>query len=643
MPYLITAFRMLLTYSLTVVLFACGGGSDDGRPTTSGSGASGEVMNGAGGAVEVSDPSSPIYGARVEIPPNSLAAKSETISLSYHDAPAYTDLNAQNDSGLVFSSKILVLSRSGKGPDGIFLQPVSVTIPYDRTKGDVAIPVLIDEQSGRYEPLEVVSDSEGRLTFPIAHFSQVAVVSGNSETLRTTTHQAGGFDPARNGFFIPNFTTRFLKQPKPIDYAVMDGVCFGMSAVAKWYYDNGIASPPLYNRYQERVTTAGFDDIISRDLAAFMQFNLGVYQDKEITLSDQAALATYPNSYYAKKLRGPQTVEQKRVAMNQFLGAMSLGRPQMLNLLGTGRHTLLVFRTSCNAAGCNLLAYDPDRPAQTLEMQIKQPDFHVTYSGVSPSVDYGQIFQLGSDSTFFKKSSFRQSFNAAELGRNSAYDILKLTPLPSNKLVEGTKNEHYVVFANITSPILEVRTDGPILASPPGSGPGMFAGNIEVYIDGVRRFSQELVQPVTALDLLKGESVIDLSSGEHQLSLVVLKSSTGQADNPVFMEFAGFYAARVKSYAGTYSGSFGGGDSGPVTVVIDEKGDMTGSGHGSEDAFRLKDGQVQADGSVDFGLTTSGARFRGKIDIEPTQWTLTGSWINVGDEQSGRFSLTKLD
>ncbi|WP_152562723.1 hypothetical protein [Caballeronia grimmiae] len=639
-PVIETAF----VYAVAILLLGCGGGGDDTPANASGFGVSRTIENSSGGVLTVVDIRSPIYGARVDIPPKALSDDAETITLSYKEVPSDRDLTAQNDSGLAFSSKILILSRSAKRSDAVFLRPVLVTIPYDQTKGDVALPVFIDEESGHYEPLEVLSDSDGLISFPIAHFSAAAVVSGSSSSIKATPHRAVGFNPATHGFFIRNFTTRFQNQSSPIDYTFMDGVCFGMSAVAKWFFDNAITSPPLFVRYQERVATAGGDDIIGRDLAASMHFNLAAHGDGQASLPADTLLSTYPNTYYAQRIPFAPTPAEKRAALHKFLAAMSFGRPQMLNFVvdrptAEGKqwegHTVLVFSTKCGPSVCSLFAYDPNSPGQTLEVAIAQSDLHVTYSGVRPAQDYGQIFQLGSDASFFRKASFRRSFDAAELGQNSAYDIMRITPLPSRKLVEGTKNEHYVVFADIIHrPILHVRTD--IRVAPADK---KVADTFNVYIDGVFRFPETLVKPITEIDLNK--SSIDLS-GEHQVSLVLAQGIAGQNENPKFEAFSGFYAARIRSYAGTYTGTFQGGDAGAVTVVINEEGGMTGSGSGTEDDFFIKDGQVQPDGSVDFGLTSSGARFSGQIDIEPKQWSLSGSWLNVGDEQSGKFSLTKI-
>ncbi len=87
-------------------------------------------------------------------------------------------------------------------------------------------------------------------------------------------------------------------------------------------------------------------------------------------------------------------------------------------------------------------------------------------------------------------------------------------------------------------------------------------------------------------------------------------------------------------YAGNYTGTFSGDDSGTFDVTILASGMIAGSGTSSEGTF-LVTGQLSTDGTLTFatGSTSTSATFSGKIDVSGA---LSGTWKNAGE--SGTFS-----
>ena len=149
-----------------------GGGntSNESHPTQT---ETAETLGPLGGVVEVSDADSPVYGARVEIPPDALSEE-EAITISHSEIPA--DL----------PSSVFIAGRCiSFGPDGIiFDRPIDIFLPYSDEDDDGVIDrTAMSEQDVEvmfYEPateqwkdVEVVSQdlAKNLVQIQASHFS----------------------------------------------------------------------------------------------------------------------------------------------------------------------------------------------------------------------------------------------------------------------------------------------------------------------------------------------------------------------------------------------------------------------------------------------------------------------------------------
>jgi hypothetical protein len=92
----------------------------------------------------------------------------------------------------------------------------------------------------------------------------------------------------------------------------------------------------------------------------------------------------------------------------------------------------------------------------------------------------------------------------------------------------------------------------------------------------------------------------------------------------------------VSQFAGTYRGTFTGDDSGSFTVVVDNVGDITGTGRSNAIGRFIIDGTVESNGDVEFGITTTAATFSGRIFASGV---VSGTWENAGNR--GTFRGTR--
>jgi hypothetical protein len=95
--------------------------------------------------------------------------------------------------------------------------------------------------------------------------------------------------------------------------------------------------------------------------------------------------------------------------------------------------------------------------------------------------------------------------------------------------------------------------------------------------------------------------------------------------------------ANPSIFAGTYSGTFAGDDSGTFTVVVDPAGHITGSGVSREDGPFDIAGTVNSQGAVELvaGTATTGATFAGTISAAGE---MSGTWENRFFGERGTFT-----
>ena len=253
---------------LSLALFGCGGGGGGGAGEGGGAGNTGSshtptsptVVNGTvdvnGGFIEVTDRSSPIFGAKVEVPKNAVDQnESIVITLSYQDNLP-KPLNVPNARQ---ASKVIILSKNNSKN---FLKPVTVTFPYfddELNSGDVPAVFYFDSYYDTYVSAGVqkIDTAAKYITFTTVHFSRfVAIgIAGLASALFGTDT---GFLPGQDGFFHPNFGA----------YEHPGGSSLGMANYAQWYYSfkRNDDDEDLYYKYRENVYHVWQDDLTAREL-----------------------------------------------------------------------------------------------------------------------------------------------------------------------------------------------------------------------------------------------------------------------------------------------------------------------------------------------------------------------------------------
>jgi len=97
------------------------------------------------------------------------------------------------------------------------------------------------------------------------------------------------------------------------------------------------------------------------------------------------------------------------------------------------------------------------------------------------------------------------------------------------------------------------------------------------------------------------------------------------------------YVAKVAAYAGTYTGTISGDDTGTFSAVIDSGGKVSVTGSTVGDGSFTGTGTVTSSGSATFssGSTSGGATFSGTIDANKK---LSGTWSNATYGAKGTFT-----
>jgi hypothetical protein len=226
---------------------------------TKGSGVSGTIGN-SGGTIEVTDPNSPIKGAKVIVPQDSIDSDlNVNISINYTDTlPGPVNTNEPN---AVVAGKIIVLTKDSNYD---FLLPVTVTIPYSDAllnPGDIPAVFYWDTTYNKYMSVGVknIDTVNKTITFTTIHFTSfvpIAVVGLATNLFNVDT----SFKTTVDGFFHPNYTS----------FSAKGGNCFGMATYSLWYYEikKAIDGEGLHKKYLQGDPTRWDDDTIARELIA---------------------------------------------------------------------------------------------------------------------------------------------------------------------------------------------------------------------------------------------------------------------------------------------------------------------------------------------------------------------------------------
>ena len=393
---------------LSLALFGCGGGGGGGEGGGAGSNNTATtptIVSGTvdvnGGFIEVTDRSSPIFGAKVEVPPNAVDQNdSFEISLSYQDNLPKA-LNAANAKQ---ASKVILLSKTSSKN---FLKPVKVTFPYDDIElnsGDVPAVFYYDSHYDAYVSAVVqdIDTATKYITFTTVHFSQFVAIGIKGlafAPLGTDT----GFLPEQDGFFHPNFGA----------YEHPGGSCLGMANYAQWYYSfkRNVDGEDLYYKYRENDYNAWQDDFTARELIS--------------------------RSYYCARQRWAQIYLLSDYLMGEtktglmLLTALSVTQmPQTLCFAGEERdpdtnqvtarwgHAVTVYKYESG----KFYAYDNNFPGEAVTLDW---DPVLGFSGYTKAAAYigsnGNITKWGFESigNIFEPKEFEDIYDGAENGWTS--------------------------------------------------------------------------------------------------------------------------------------------------------------------------------------------------------------------------------
>lgn len=191
---------------------SCSGGGGDGGNGGGGGGGTPEasvIIGPSGGVVEVTNPSSPLYGVKVEVPAGALDSDT-TISIGIRESALSLPTHVDK------ISEIILLE-----PEGLFFNiPAIISIPFNAQNvadQNMLVVYLYDEGTLSCDTLTVTNISNGIIVAETRHFSSLAVAEIKTILDEATTD----FSLNKDGFSILNYTE-----------------CAGMVAFAGWYFEN---------------------------------------------------------------------------------------------------------------------------------------------------------------------------------------------------------------------------------------------------------------------------------------------------------------------------------------------------------------------------------------------------------------------
>ena len=157
------------------------------------------VIGPDGGVVEVNNPSNPLYGFRLEVPPG---AVSQEVTITVNNIPC-GDVNPILDGRWLTSHKKNCLAAFSAKPDGlVFSSPITAKVPIlPLTPGwfPLQIEVDLDKQTYWRVPGEIsYLPQENAIQINIAHFSEMAVVEAHK--IQNTSPPSEGVCRTCKGF-----------------------------------------------------------------------------------------------------------------------------------------------------------------------------------------------------------------------------------------------------------------------------------------------------------------------------------------------------------------------------------------------------------------------------------------------------------
>ena len=340
------------------------------------------IQAAAGGSITVTDPSSPIYGTTVVIPPNALGDAQDTITVGYSTTPpAPLDAQAVAD-GIIPVGTVVTLAHSGTTPLQL---AITITIPYSISSlGSADSPVILywDTKLQTYQSVQVtaIDQVNGHVTFVTKHWdaflpvglpglsalistdsstSSSSVAPPTARTARQKSTLAPSFDTgflaSSDGFEIQNFDTGYpAKDAQNQDtHLGSGGVCFGISSFAAWYYKaKPSTAASLYSLFATQsdvgATHIPQEDAMARELVAKTYHDTIKDSLPQTQLSD---LQTYEEFYVSmKSTKTPQLV---------YISDLKGGTIYSMN---NTAHSVLVYRLDISPTAVSFSVYDPNYP-----------------------------------------------------------------------------------------------------------------------------------------------------------------------------------------------------------------------------------------------------------------------------------------
>jgi len=176
-----------------------------------------------------------------------------------------------------------------------------------------------------------------------------------------------------------------------------------------------------------------------------------------------------------------------------------------------------------------------------------------------------------------------------------------------------------------------------------------FAGSLVMSIGGAILVGVALPIAGGAVALYYTESWLAGAAAAALLAFLVASNSHGATPGPtpplppVPPEDSNGVPFGLARFAGTYSGTFAGGDTGVVDFQVDSAGALFGSGSSAETGTFSFSGNVTVGGkaAATAGSTSLGSTFSGRFGTTTNPWTISGTWVNLEDMTSGTFKATR--
>lgn len=509
MSIAVLLIRRFLLLLCAAVLVSCGGGGGaeftagpDPAPAPAPSEVPNEVARvvvTAEGGQEIVIPSNipGIGGTKILIPAGAALGETINVQVGSQDAAPGTFNDGATTEQTAPVSKTLVVKVAEGGPTN-FNQPVTVTMPYDKTAADGLPPAILywDEEDQAYSPVSIVSwdEAAGTVTFRTSHFSKfVAVVV---KKVKTSLGVDTGFRLGTDSILHQNFGSYQF-----------GGHAAAFASISSYYYGRKKASTtPLYTFAQEGEPEQPVDDEITRTA---ISVTYSLLMSKWTTVA-QAPFNTPP--------------QVTGLLMIQAMKAT--GKPVHLFMKGDtaqdGAHTVLVY--GYDATTQEFQIYDSNFPKNVVTLPWNAQDGFGTYSRAA-AYQPAMFKHLGfaTDDTYGAPSQFRKIIRDWEDGRlQSGFATLQVTdhtgtartlqadasvsvviPYADNQAVQGRFNRP----AGSTRPVfLHVFHDGvqKTTSGVPVAADGSFTLQFPTKLDN--RVEVMLVASESALDRSAGFS-----------------------------------------------------------------------------------------------------------------------------------------